>query len=324
MKLCEFGSSIPSNTPMPTCRSPSMNPVPAGRSLLWRPVTYSRNTGRLLNRGRLLRTSPLALPVETLADLSAALLAASEHTHHVPMLGYENVTLPCSSMNCGDMVYRSTLDPVLRMEEKGINPTGVALLGMLAYYLTARPGVLQGAVDFYIFEPLQRELSSRVYDKEDFKIVKKLAEGGFGSVYRAQLRSADGGAAKDVIVKKATEFGEAEVWMNERLTRSAPGAVAEYITAFSEASASDDQSVAGAGLLSRVIAPVKKAGAKKKEGPMPLSRVAVRGQRHPLQCDEPQGFPVQPRGAPAREGDQPGEGTHEALHHVQGDRRAGA
>lgn len=35
-------------------------------------------------------------------------------------------------------------------------------------------------------------------------------------------------------MKKATEFGEAEVWMNERMMRYAPDAVARFITAFSD------------------------------------------------------------------------------------------
>ena len=33
---------------------------------------------------------------------------------------------------------------------------------------------------------------------------------------------------------QAKEFGEAEVWMNERLMRVAPRSVAEFITAFEE------------------------------------------------------------------------------------------
>ena len=33
---------------------------------------------------------------------------------------------------------------------------------------------------------------------------------------------------------QAKEFGEAEVWMNERLMRVAPVSVAEFITAFEE------------------------------------------------------------------------------------------
>lgn len=33
---------------------------------------------------------------------------------------------------------------------------------------------------------------------------------------------------------QAKEFGEAEVWMNERLMRAAPGKFAEFVTAFEE------------------------------------------------------------------------------------------
>lgn len=36
------------------------------------------------------------------------------------------------------------------------------------------------------------------------------------------------------ILIQAKEFGEAEVWMNERLMRAAPGAFAEFVTAFEE------------------------------------------------------------------------------------------
>ena len=35
-------------------------------------------------------------------------------------------------------------------------------------------------------------------------------------------------------MKKATEFGEAEVWMNERMMRANPGVAAKFITAFSD------------------------------------------------------------------------------------------
>ena len=34
----------------------------------------------------------------------------------------------------------STLDPVLRMEQRGINPEGVGLLALVLAYLTATPG----------------------------------------------------------------------------------------------------------------------------------------------------------------------------------------
>ncbi len=38
-------------------------------------------------------------------------------------------------------------------------------------------------------------------------------------------------------MKKAKEFGEAEVWMNERMMRCNPNAVAEFITGFSDGDA---------------------------------------------------------------------------------------
>ena len=53
---------------------------------------------------------------------------------------------------------------VLRMEERGINPTAVALAAGLLAYLFSQPGVLPGLVDLYITAPLQR-LSQRVYSK---------------------------------------------------------------------------------------------------------------------------------------------------------------
>lgn len=40
---------------------------------------------------------------------------------------------------------------------------------------------------------------------------KKLASGGFGTVYRGSLRDPDDASSRDVIIKKAKEFGEAEV-----------------------------------------------------------------------------------------------------------------
>jgi hypothetical protein len=37
-----------------------------------------------------------------------------------------------------------------------------------------------------------------------------------------------------LIVKVATEIGEAEVWMNERLSRAAPQSCAKYLTAYAD------------------------------------------------------------------------------------------
>lgn len=150
---------------------------------------------------------------------------------HLVLL-YEPIVLPCSSMNCGDILHRSTLDPVLRMEQRAITPQGIALIAAITSYMFARPGILAGAIDTYIKAPLQ-QARAQAFCKEDFDIGKKLASGGFGTVYRADLIAADG-SRSPVVVKKATEFGEAEVWMNERLTRAAPRHIAQYIGAFND------------------------------------------------------------------------------------------
>lgn len=59
---------------------------------------------------------------------------------------------------------RSSLDPVLRMEERVLNPQGLALVAGALLYLNLRPGVLDGAIDTYIRAPLQNA-RSKVYAK---------------------------------------------------------------------------------------------------------------------------------------------------------------
>jgi hypothetical protein len=50
------------------------------------------------------------------------------------------------------------------MEQRGINPQGLALLAAAAAYLVLRPGVFPGFIDTYISAPLQRG-SSKIYGK---------------------------------------------------------------------------------------------------------------------------------------------------------------
>ena len=71
------------------------------------------------------------------------------------------------------MIYRSTLDPALRMEEKKlITEAGAFILATLAFYLTITPGVLGGFVDYYILRPL---LGQKRYTIDDFVVGDKLA-----------------------------------------------------------------------------------------------------------------------------------------------------
>jgi serine/threonine protein kinase len=168
----------------------------------------------------------------------------------------------------------STLDPVLRMETRSVAlPQLLALAGAVTAYLTVRPGVAAGAIDFYILDRASRAMRRRV-GPSDVEVGDKMAQGGFGSVYRATLLgegekektgAKKGGGSKasssssspsspppppstststssssrPVILKIATEFGPAEAWMNERLARAAPWAVADFITAFDETTEDD-------------------------------------------------------------------------------------
>jgi serine/threonine protein kinase len=65
---------------------------------------------------------------------------------------------------------------------------------------------------------------------------RRIATGGFGSVFRATL-ARPGEAPRAVILKKATEFGPAEAWMNERCFRGRTTRkhVASFVAAFDEA-----------------------------------------------------------------------------------------
>ncbi|VAH22173.1 unnamed protein product [Triticum turgidum subsp. durum] len=122
------------------------------------------------------------------------------------------VGLPCTVMACGDVIYRSTLP---HNDGLTITAPGVALALAAASYLWATPGVAPG---FFDFVP-----------------GKKLGEGAFGIVYKASL--ADPKAAEkqgDVVVKKATEYGAVEIWMNERVRRACASSCADFLYGFRE------------------------------------------------------------------------------------------
>ena len=63
--------------------------------------------------------------------------------------------------------------------------------GITWIYLTARPGVLMGAVDSYLLAPLQLGLDSltgrRNWKRTDFLVGNRLGEGSFGIVYSGVL-----------------------------------------------------------------------------------------------------------------------------------------
>ncbi|XP_045797485.1 serine/threonine-protein kinase STN8, chloroplastic-like [Trifolium pratense] len=128
----------------------------------------------------------------------------------------------------------------------------LVFVGLSWLYLTARPGVLFGAIDAYLLAPMQLVLDSlsgrRNMKRSDFLIGGKIGEGSFGVVYSAVLvtkikesgRGKLDAKSKDkVILKKvkvgiegAKEFGDFEEWFNYRLSRAAPETCAKFLGSF--------------------------------------------------------------------------------------------
>lgn len=93
-------------------RTGSRRPAAAARGIRRAPGPVSQPFGapRLApgGAGRCLRASALPVPSEAVAGFVATALDGVAHSwaaEHLALL-YERVTLPCSSINCGDIVYR--------------------------------------------------------------------------------------------------------------------------------------------------------------------------------------------------------------------------
>ncbi|CAA7051152.1 unnamed protein product [Microthlaspi erraticum] len=114
----------------------------------------------------------------------------------------------------------------------------LASAGLVWFYLTARPGVLIGAIDAYLLAPLQLGLDTligtRRLKRSDFLVKEKLGEGSFGVVYSGVLLPKQRVILKKVKVgiRGAEEFGEYEEWFNYRLSRAAPETCAEFLGTF--------------------------------------------------------------------------------------------
>ncbi|GJN14723.1 hypothetical protein PR202_gb01578 [Eleusine coracana subsp. coracana] len=128
-------------------------------------------------------------------------------------------------------------------------------------YLTARPGVLSGAMDAYVLAPLQlalgRATGRRSLKASDFVVGERIGEGSFGVVYYGAVVPKDGAVLEEragrartslqnddrykekVILKKikigtvgAKECGDYEEWFNYRVARAAPETCAEFMGSF--------------------------------------------------------------------------------------------
>lgn len=167
---------------------------------------------------------------ESVQRPTRALPESLHSLHSVLTLGLEPLYMPCSGMKCGDIIYRSTLDPSLRLEERGLNPALLGLGGFSLAYLFTQPGIFPGFIDYYFLAPLFSAFRKKL-DVKDISLGKVLGTGGFGRVYKATLTKGQS-RGEDIVVKKAYEYGEAEVWMNERLERVCPRRVPKFIDAF--------------------------------------------------------------------------------------------
>ncbi|XP_077245148.1 serine/Threonine kinase domain protein [Tasmannia lanceolata] len=145
------------------------------------------------------------------------------------------VGLPCTVMECGDIIYRSTLP---RSNGLTITGPGVVLVLSALSYLWATPGVAPGFFDMFVLAFIER-LFRPTFRKDDFVLGKKLGEGAFGVVYKVSLaKKQPSSSAKEnaLVLKKATEYGAVEIWMNERVRRACASSCADFVYGFLERS----------------------------------------------------------------------------------------
>ncbi|XP_021754724.1 serine/threonine-protein kinase STN7, chloroplastic-like [Chenopodium quinoa] len=144
------------------------------------------------------------------------------------------VGLPCTVMECGDIIYRSTLP---RSNGLTLTVPGVILALGTVSYLWATPGVAPGFWDMFVLAFVER-IFRPTFKKDDFVLGKKLGEGAFGVVYKVSLANNKKPSVKegDLVVKKATEYGAVEIWMNERVRRACASSCADFLYGFMEKS----------------------------------------------------------------------------------------
>lgn len=146
------------------------------------------------------------------------------------------VGLPCTVMECGDIIYRSTLP-----KSNGLTltvPGAILALGAVSY-LWATPGVAPGFFDMFVLAFIER-IFRPTFKKDEIVLGKKLGEGAFGAVYKVSVANPEKSPVKegDLVLKKATEYGAVEIWMNERVRRACASSCADFLYGFLEKSSS--------------------------------------------------------------------------------------
>ncbi|KAK4341029.1 hypothetical protein RND71_039530 [Anisodus tanguticus] len=182
--------------------------------------------------GKKVKLKPLSLSIGLKKERNSRIIKAEMFRFAHDIFVGVGVGLPCTVMECGDIIYRSTLP-----KSNGITVTvpGVIMaLGTLSY-LWATPGVAPGFFDMFVLAFVERLFRS-TYKKDDIVLGKKLGEGSFGSVYRVSLAKKTSSKGGDLVLKRATEYGAVEIWMNERVRRACANSCADFLYGFLESS----------------------------------------------------------------------------------------
>jgi len=163
--------------------------------------------------------------------LQVKCLSPADHVENLPHLFVAvGVGLPCTVMQCGDFIHRSTLQA---NDQFKVTAGGISLLVTAWAYLWATPGVAPGFWDMFILGPIEQRLRKQK-SKNDFNLGKKMGEGGYGTVFKATYahNKQSGNETGGLVVKRANEFGAAEIWMNERVRRACPRTCADFLYGF--------------------------------------------------------------------------------------------
>ncbi|KAK3017769.1 hypothetical protein RJ639_005085 [Escallonia herrerae] len=226
--LCQTATTLQQNSKF-ACLSPSTS-RPTSQNLIWSFPNHSRRHPLRCNA--------------FLDDISDSLL---------------QTTLEYPVFRSGYAQFQRVSGELPEMEKWGI----LVFAGVVWIYLTARPGVLIGAIDAYLLAPLQMLFDSlagkRSLKRTDFLVGDRLGEGSFGVVYsgvvvpknvtveerarktgsRRKTLEKDPRFKEKVILKKvkigvqgAAECGDFEEWFNYRLARAAPETCAEFLGSF--------------------------------------------------------------------------------------------
>lgn len=186
----------------------------------------------ITNLSNLLSSSTGVELVQNIPTTVVNLVSSTISIGDLPLVLGVGVGLPCTVMECGDIVYRSTLPAG---DQFKLTAGGLSLLAIMGAYLWSTPGVAPGFWDMFLLAPLEEFLRKKG-SKNDLILGKKIGEGAYGTVYKASYKRPAAGKDEALVVKRANEFGAVEIWMNERVRRACPGSCADFIYGFLESS----------------------------------------------------------------------------------------